>query len=98
RPGSGGRPAREGGGPRGGPGGLGGGAGGGPGPGPTPPRAHPRSGMVQSIGSCPCRATASLICVNGREPKNFFADSGEGCAPLTTTCRPSSINGSLFCA
>ena len=51
-------------------------------------------GMVQSIGSWPCPATASLIWVNGREPKNFLADSGEGCAPLTTACRLSSIRGS----
>ena len=33
-----------------------------------------------------------------KEPKNFFADSGEGWAPLTTTCRVSSISGSFFCA
>lgn len=53
--------------------------------------------MVQSIGWYPCAATASSICENGREPKNFFADSGEG-APLHHHVRLSSISGSFFCA
>ena len=60
--------------------------------------AQPRSGIRQSTGSWPWAAIASLIWVKGREPKNFFADSGEGCAPLTTTCRSSSMSGSFFCA
>lgn len=72
-----------------------------PGRGPrhrTGDRNQPRFGMVQSIGVWPWAATASLICVKGREPKNFFADRGEGWAPLTTACRVSSISGSFFCA
>ncbi|CAM5561155.1 hypothetical protein SGRI78S_03161 [Streptomyces griseus subsp. griseus] len=67
---------------------------------PSGPSAgtQPSSGIRQSIGWCPWAATASLICVKGREPKNFFAESGEGCAPFTTTWRSSSIRGSFFCA
>lgn len=59
---------------------------------------QPRVGIRQSIGWCPWAATASLIRVNGREPKNFLAESGEGCAPFTTVWRSSSIRGSFFCA
>ncbi|CAM5438620.1 hypothetical protein SCALM49S_04292 [Streptomyces californicus] len=62
------------------------------------PVRQPRSGMRQSIGWCPWAATASLICVKGREPKNFLAESGEGWAPFTTMWRSSSISGSFFCA
>jgi hypothetical protein len=44
------------------------------------------SGICQSIADKPVEVSESLIREKQREPKNFLADKGDGCAEEITTC------------
>src|SRR4051812_25777278 len=48
------------------------------------------------MGPRPFAVNAALILENGLEPKNFFMDNGEGCAPSMTTWRGSTSFAFFF--
>lgn len=61
-----------------------------------PHRDGQTSEICQSIGNSPASIKESLTFEKQREPKNFLADSGDGCAAAMTTWRGLVIRAVFF--